>query len=115
MTNQLPNAQKATIQAEKITRYLLNFDHEDGKTKAEFFVRFGFDPDDWQVLERALLQHALENPVVGQMETTFGIKYTVEGGLNCPDGRRPGIRTIWQIDKDKDIPRLITAHPDRRS
>jgi hypothetical protein len=112
LTSQLPNAEKAIIQAEKITRYLLDFDHEDGKTKAAFFVRFGFDPNDWQVLEQAILQHALENPVVAQTETAFGIKYTVEGGLNCPDGRKPGVRTTWQIDKGKDVPRLITAHPD---
>ncbi len=96
LTDELPNADKATIQTEKITRYLLNFDHEDGKTKAEFFVRFGFDPDDWQVLEQALLQHAVENPVVDVTETEFGVKYTLEGGLTCPDGRKPGIRTVWQ-------------------
>ena len=115
MIEKLPNVEHATIQKAKITQYLLNFDHEDGKTKADFFVRFGFEPDNWQALEQALLQQATENPVVQQTQTEFGVKYTIDGALNCPDGRKPSIRTIWQIDKGKDTPRLITAHPDRLS
>ena len=33
----LPNANKAIIKEEKITEYVLNFDHFDGTTKARVF------------------------------------------------------------------------------
>ena len=35
----------------------------------------------------------------------------VEGELPAPDGRRPRVRTVWQVDKGQIAPRLITAYP----
>src|SRR5260370_135705 len=40
-----------------------------------------------------------------------GPRYEVEGELAAPDGRRPRIRTVWQIDTGQIVPRLITAYP----
>jgi len=44
-------------------------------------------------------------------ETGFGPRYEVEGELAAPDGRRPRVRTIWQVDHGEIAPRLITAYP----
>ena len=30
---------------------------------------------------------------------------------NVPDGRRPRVCTVWQIDEGQTVPRLITAYP----
>ncbi|MCJ2083304.1 DUF6883 domain-containing protein [Methylobacterium sp. J-090] len=34
----------------KITKYLLNPDHEKGAAKAAYFARFGFLADQWEAL-----------------------------------------------------------------
>ncbi len=57
----LPHYENAVIAEAKITKYLLDESHEDGKTKAAFFIRFGFSLSQWKVLAEALKQHALLN------------------------------------------------------
>jgi hypothetical protein len=42
----LPNADQARVEREKITEYLLSTSHPDGRSKAEFFSRFGFRVDE---------------------------------------------------------------------
>ena len=44
-------------------------------------------------------------------ETGLGPRYEVEGELLAPDGRRPRVRTVWQVDTGQIAPRLITAYP----
>ena len=44
-------------------------------------------------------------------ETGFGPRFEVEGELAAPDGRRPRIRTVWQVDAGEISPRLLTAYP----
>ena len=48
---------------------------------------------------------------VKEHESRFGTKYEIEGPLKTPDERNPRIWTVWQIDKDRLAPRLITAYP----
>ena len=40
----LPGIEKAEIREAKIVRYLLSTTHRAGKSKAIFFMEFGFDP-----------------------------------------------------------------------
>ena len=40
----LPNAEQAIVESRKITHYLLSETHPDGKSKENFFSRFGFIP-----------------------------------------------------------------------
>ena len=56
----LPYAAKARVEQKKVVEYLLSFSHPDGSSKAEFFSRFGFRVDEWEVLARALKQHGRE-------------------------------------------------------
>lgn len=59
----LPNVENAEIPQSKITKYLLSTTHRAGKSKASFFMQFGFDVDRWEALAVALKQHALENEI----------------------------------------------------
>jgi hypothetical protein len=59
----LPNHERAGVPREKITNYLLSPTHRDGRSKAEFFTRFGFSASGWDVLDAALRRHATENEV----------------------------------------------------
>lgn len=115
MTLKLPNAELAYVDPLKVTGYLLSLDHPQGKSKADFFSRFGFHRDRWEVLAEALLTHASRHRVVSTVDTDNGIRYTVDGRLDTPDGRNPFVRAVWGVEKPGTAPRLITAYPLRRS
>ena len=107
----LPNSDWATVSAPKATAYLLSLDSEYGRPKASFFLRFGFSLEQWEGFVEALVLHGQQNEVVSTLETAYGVKYVVEGPLESPDGRRPEVVTIWQIDHQSEAPRLVTAYP----
>ena len=107
----LPNAENAHIPPAKILRYLLTDNHPKGDSKARFLVRFGFNRDQWRILEGALLAHATNYVVVAVDETQYGLMYVIHGSIETPDGRNPMIRTVWMIRHGEDAPRFVTAHP----
>jgi len=107
----LPNADKAVVEREKIVDYLLNPGHRYGASKARFFAQFGFRPESWEVLAAALRAQGQRHEVSKEKQTGFGPRYEVEGELVAPDGRRPRVRTVWQVDEGQVAPRLITAYP----
>lgn len=107
----LPNAHLAVVEKAKICDYLLNPGHRFGASKARFFAGFGFALESWEKLALALKDHGAENEVDKVNETGFGPRYEIAGELTAPDGRRPQIRTVWQVDTGQFVPRLITAYP----
>ncbi len=111
----LPNADAAEISESKVLQYLLNLEHRDGRGKAIFFQEFGFSVSAWQILIQALKEHARVHPVSETGSNDFGVKYTVDGELETPNGERPNIRVIWFVATDEAVPRLVTAHPLARS
>lgn len=110
---QLPNAERAVVAREKITEYLLLLTHPEGESKARFFLSFGFEAADWETFASALRFLTLDNRVTETKETAHGTQYVIIGQLDTPDGRRPSIRTVWQIDHGSDYPRFITARRER--
>lgn len=107
----LPRAEDAVVEEPKIRGYLLNSEHDDGKHKAEFFTRFGFNREQWQDLAEALRSHAIKNVVEKTVRSPFGVRYVVEGPLSTPDERNPLVRSVWIIDEGEELPRLVTAYP----
>jgi len=107
----LPNADLAIVEREKIADYLLNPAHRFGASKARFFAQFGVRLETWEVLATALREHGQRHDVSRTKEMGFGPRYEVEGELTAPDGRRPRVRTVWQVDHGEIAPRLITAYP----
>jgi hypothetical protein len=75
------------VEESKITEYLLSTTHPIGRSKAAFFVRFGFRSESWQALREALLNHAASAAVVSTVETEFGIKGSGRTNIHT---RRPG-------------------------
>ena len=107
----LPNREQAIISEHKITEYLLSVSHPYGRHKAAFFMSFGFSTESWRLMASSLLAHAGEYDVTDMDDTEFGTRYTVEGSLRTPDGRRPIVRVVWFVDKGDNRPRLVTAYP----
>ena len=107
----LPNPDKLMVEREKIADYLLNPAHRYGASKARFFIEFGFRIEEWERLAEVLREHGRTYDVARTSETGFGPRYAVEGELNTPGGRRPRVRTVWQMDEGAVAPRLLTAYP----
>jgi len=110
----LPGVETAEITESKIVKYLLSSTHRAGKSKASFFMQFGFDSSRWEELARALKQHAIDNEITLEEQTVFGTRYVIDGLLTAPDGRRLNVRAAWFVDDDGEAPRFVTAHPLRR-
>ncbi len=110
----LPNAAQARVDRAKVVDYLLSTDHEKGRDKAEFFLRFGFSKERWEDLAGALRVHGATHEAVREREDDFGVRYSVDGMLESPDRRNPGVKSVWMIDRGGSSPRLISAYPGRR-
>lgn len=107
-----PNHKNAIVSPPKIVDYLLNLSSENGKTKAHFFMAFGFTIEEWEQLAEALIRHASTHEVAKvELRPPFGIHYVVDGTLETPDKRNPAVRVVWIIDEGDDFPRLISAYP----
>ena len=102
------------IEKSKITDYLLNERHPQGKAKALWFQSHGFHRKKWRVLLnsiRALLENR-ESEVM--TKSPFGYRIVIRGTISTPRGNPVRIITVWQRDRQALAPRLITAYPDRR-
>ena len=107
----LPNARAARVDRKKLEGYLLSSAHPIGRSKAQFFLRVGFSQNDIAILERALLEVAVTGELAETTNSPHGVKYSVDGMLSTPSGRRVKVRTIWIVEAGDTGPRLVTAYP----
>lgn len=106
----LPNADKAIIKTEKITGYVLNFEHFEGKNKARIFASvLGLKKENAAYLIDAIGEAVLINDAVKQSTSTFGTKYTVDFDLTF-ENKTATVRTGWIVENEDNIPRLITCY-----
>ena len=109
----IPNRDRAIIEQTKITEYLLNTQHKRGGSKAKMLLRFGYSLENWRQLESDLRQFHVNSDVDIVKETAYGVRYEVRAALITPTSEQLFVRTVWQIDKGTDLPRLITLIPDK--
>jgi hypothetical protein len=107
----LPNAERVIVAPEKIIAYLLNPANRQNRGKAAFFFAFGFTVASWHVLADALRAQVVRYDVNGMREDVYGVRYTITGPLDTPDGRNPNVLSVWQIDAGTTAPRFISAYP----
>ena len=87
-----------SINSRKIDGYLLNDQHAEGASKAQFLRRFGFGATALDLL-LAISAHANPDAFVRETVSPRGdVKLIFEGPLQSPDGRNPCVRTVWRID-----------------
>jgi hypothetical protein len=111
----LPRAADAYGVREKLTRYSLNPDHDDGGPKADAFARIlGITAADLDYLARALLVGVQHHPIAEVRDRAeFGMQCRVivpVRGLGQHAERVMNVRTAWEILRDGDAPRLVTAY-----
>lgn len=83
----IPGADSAIISEDKLVRYLLNFDHPDGASKARVLARAGFDASRAWKLASALREQHLGLEAHYGKASPFGVKYEITGWLVGPKGR----------------------------
>lgn len=105
----IPLALNLRVDKSKVVGYLLS--HSNGQGKATFFLGFGFQLEAWSVMADAMKELARSNPVTAVVDSPYGTRYSVDGELETPSGRRPRVRAVWIRETDSDELRLITAHP----
>jgi hypothetical protein len=107
----MPNAERAEIDPAKLTQYLLNPDHPDGRGKAAFFELMGYARKAPWVLERDLLTVAATGAVNETVTTSHGTKYVVDGEVTGPANRSFFLRTVWLTRSAGTPPMLVTGYP----
>ena len=107
----LPNVEQAVVTRKKVEGYLLSWTHPAGRSKTEFFIRFGFKTEAWKMLANALVDHAASYEVQKTEETEFGMRYIIEGAIETPDKRNPPVRVVWFVRHVEMSPHLVTAYP----
>lgn len=110
-SKKLPLTERAIVDLTKVSGCLLNTSHPDNGGKARFFEALGFTTSEPIRLVAALKTLAPAGNVVHQVTSAHGTKYVVDGHLESAEGRRRFARTIWIVDKGRELPRLVTAYP----
>ncbi|MEA4831941.1 MAG: minor capsid protein [Oscillospiraceae bacterium] len=106
----LPNAGAASTPSEKIQDYLLNSNHPRGKDKAHVINKvLGYHYQNWNEFSDKLFREVQKSPATKGITTRYGTKYTVPVIMYGKKDRYLHLNTVWQIDSESDIPRLITA------
>ena len=104
-----PNGDQATIRIEKLTEYVLNLDHPQGKHKARVFAAaLGITAPDPMPLLHALREAAIsQEPVPGKVNR-YGARYTIDFPMTGPFGEVT-VRSAW-IVRDDLPPDLVTCY-----
>lgn len=110
----VPNYERAIVPKEKLIDYLLNFDHIDGRSKAFFYQKYGFEKANYDLLIESLKRIITENDFDDCVETVWGKKYIVFGYLDSIRQPPPLVKTVWQIKTGEESPILITAYPEKK-
>lgn len=107
----LPYHNKAFIEIEKLTEYILSETHLIGRLKAKFFRKYGFNETNISALEKALLKIAISEEVKSASISSYGTKYILEGNIKTPKQKIIKLRTVWIIEVNQRKPRFVTAYP----
>ena len=99
----------AFIDPSKIRDYLLSVSHPIGRFKALFFMRLGYDQENWVDLERDILELVRREEATIERDTPYGRKFRVCGILRGPSGVKAEVVTIWIVLTKEGLPRFITA------
>lgn len=107
----LPFCENAVADIRKLTEYLLNPNHKDGKHKARLFkAALNLTAKDAEPLRLALLEAVKINDAILGKADRFGQRYTVDFRYEWQD-RSATLRSGWIIEDESEIPRLTTCYP----
>jgi hypothetical protein len=111
----LPNAEKAEIDLRKFTEYSMKPDNPQNQGKWMGFAMIGYPvetSEGRQIASQDVIQQIRQTlshtPAYKSKNNPYGIRLKVTIIIKGFNGQQGNLITIWQIDQDKTIPRLIT-------
>jgi hypothetical protein len=106
----LPGGEDPVIDPQKLTRYVLNPDHERGGHKARLFRDLlGMTASDWRFLDAQIRQGVLRAPVHRVRSERWGVKYHVDIAVIGKNGAIKAVRTAWIVETGAS-PHLTSAY-----
>lgn len=102
---------KLVIQNEKLTRYLLMYQHKDDKSK--FLADYGYTLENWEILKQDILEVVTNTEIDEVSQTAWGKRFKVKNRWTAINGRLIEVITIWQQDEESDLAKFITLYPDK--
>ena len=111
IVGRLKNFQKARISQKKLKNYLLNPSKD--KNKAAYFRTLGYSMQNFRRFEADVRAKLATNKALRYNANSDGsVSYQVNMQLGID--KKDIVVTVWQIDKDSDTPRLITAYKNTK-
>lgn len=111
----LPKAEDTQIDPRKFEEYSMNPNNPANQGKWMAFAVLGYDVESDQGRKAAaqnlinqLRQGLVNAPATQGQNSIYGIRFQVQVRIFGVNGRVGNLMTIWQIDNDKNVPRLIT-------
>lgn len=113
--SQLPDApDEVQVQARKLTDYLLDVEHADGKSKAMFFSEvLAITRDDWPFLQAQLVDGLAQVSYDEVRLDEYGIRFTAMLPVKGRNGATATIKTAW-IVRPGERASLVTAFPSEK-
>ena len=109
----MPNYDKIVTPIEKFVEYSLNYQNKNAAGKAEAYEKgLGFTRENAANL-RDQIHKAVFTGRVKPYEVSksqFGDKYKYRISVTGPNGKTKNVIAVYQIDKGKGVPRLITNY-----
>ncbi|WP_254565968.1 DUF6883 domain-containing protein [Oscillatoria sp. HE19RPO] len=107
---QLPNAQAAFIDLDKLRNYSLNSEHHRGKHKARLFASIlGLTCDDAEELQYLLAEAAQNYDAVPTENDQYGQRYCIDFAVTRL-GQTATIRSNWSVRISETFPRLTSCY-----
>ena len=108
-----PNAERAEIDLRKLTGYVLDPGHPEGRNKARVFEAvLGYNQSNATELVRQVRENLGRVPARLGTTDAFGLRYTVDVPVVGPKGSAV-VRTGWIVKSGSDIPTLTTMFVKR--
>jgi hypothetical protein len=106
----IPGADRAIVEEAKLVDYCLNNAHPRGRHKARVFrSRLNIGPENFAILQDALLLAAQTPDAAPGEVDSFGERYIVDFELGGPGGTAV-VRSAWIVRAGEDFPRLATCY-----
>jgi len=107
---ELPNAQRAVVELEKLRDYCLSTTHPRGKHKAMVFASvLEITVNEAEFLRDQILSAMLHNAAILTEQDEYGQRYVMDFEMENK-GRKAIIRTSWIIRTGEDFPRLSSCY-----
>ena len=103
--------------AKKTQGYLLNTNHPQGGSKAEFMRDvLGYTVKDSKIFHNNVVKSIINREPTKTVETQYGLKHTYHTTLIGKDGKNVSANVVAVVQKDKKrvTYKIVTVYPDKK-